>query len=116
MTMYRSGVSLPVASMLNAPTGAITANAGIVPAGSGGSIDVYTSNATDLVIDINGYFAPAGTGGLSLYTTTPCRVLDTREPAGSPPFQGQLDVNVLGSGCGSTAAAQAYVFNATVVP
>ena len=27
-----------------------------------------------------------------------------------------MNVNVLGSGCGGTSAAQAYVFNATVVP
>jgi hypothetical protein len=67
-------------------------------------------------VDINGYFAPAGTGGLSLYNLPPCRVLDTRNPSGSLPFTGQLDVNVIGSGCGGTRAAQAYVLNATVVP
>jgi hypothetical protein len=69
-----------------------------------------------LVIDINGYFAPPGTGGLSLYNLTPCRVLDTRLPSGSLPFTGEKDVNVTSSGCGAPAAAQAYVFNATVVP
>ena len=31
-----------------------------------------------MVLDVNGYFAPPATGGLSLYTVTPCRVLDTR--------------------------------------
>jgi len=29
-----------------------------VPAGTGGAISVFASNATDLLIDINGYFAP----------------------------------------------------------
>jgi hypothetical protein len=29
-----------------------------VPAGTSGSIDVYVSNTTDVIIDINGYFAP----------------------------------------------------------
>jgi hypothetical protein len=43
-------------------------------------------------------------------------VLDTRDPTGSPPFQGAINVNVIGTGCGGTNAAQAYVFNATVVP
>jgi hypothetical protein len=42
--------------------------------------------------------------------------LDTRNPPGAPPFTGTIDVNVIGSGCGGTSAAQAYVFNATVVP
>ncbi len=39
-----------------------------------------------------------------------------RKPAGTPPFTGELDVNVTASSCGAPAAAQAYVFNATVVP
>ena len=55
-------------------------------------------------------------GGLSLYTATPCRVLDTRLPAGSPPFTGTIGVNVVTSPCGIPASARAFVFNATVVP
>jgi len=116
LTAYPTGVSRPTVATLNDLTGTIAANAAIVPAGTGGSVDVFASDATHLVVDINGYFAPAGTGGLSLYTLTPCRVLDTRQPPGSPSFSGQFDVNVLGSGCGGTPQAQAYVFNATVVP
>jgi hypothetical protein len=77
---------------------------------------VFASNGTDLVIDINGYFAAQATGGLSLYNLVPCRVLDTRVPAGAQPFVGTLQVNVAASGCGVPASAQAYVFSATVVP
>jgi hypothetical protein len=99
-------------------TPVVVANAAIVPAGTGGNIDVYATNPTDLVVDINGYFAPAGPGGLSLYNLPPCRVLDTRTVSGtgSPPFSGVFDVNVEGSGCGGTPQAQGYVVNATVVP
>src|SRR5579863_10510881 len=67
-------------------------------------------------MDIDGYFAPPGTGGLSLYTLPPCRALDTRNPSGSPPFTGTIAVNVEGSNCGAPSTAQGYVFNATVVP
>ena len=88
----------------------------IVGAGTNGSVDVFALSATDLVIDITGYFAPPGGGGLSLYTVAPCRVLDTRLPAGSPPLSGTRDVNVAASPCGVPASAQAYVFSATVVP
>jgi hypothetical protein len=116
LTAYPTGGTRPLAATLNDLTGTIAANAAIVPAGTGGSVDVFASDATQLVVDINGYFAPAGAGGLSLYSLTPCRVLDTRQPPGSPRFTGQLDVNVLGSGCGGTPQAQAYVLNATVVP
>jgi hypothetical protein len=116
ITVWPTGQGQPLVSTLNDLTGTIVANAAIVLAGTSGSIDVYATNTTDLVVDINGYFAPAGAGGLSLYNLPPCRVLDTRNPAGSPPFTGSLDADVLGSGCGGTSAAQAYVFNATVVP
>jgi hypothetical protein len=105
---------------LNALTGAITANAAIVPAGSGGGINVYVTDATDLVIDINGYFAPPGTGGLNFYTLSPCRIVDTRNAAGT--FGGPIlaaavarEFPVGSSTCG-VPAAPAYSLNATAVP
>lgn len=116
LTTWPAGQSQPLVSTLNAPTGAVTANAAIVPAGTNGDISVFVTNTSDLVIDINGYFAPAAPGGLSLYSLNPCRVLDTRNPPGSPPFSGKIDVNVLTSGCGASATAQAFVLNGTVVP
>jgi hypothetical protein len=63
---------------------------------------------------VNGYFAAPGTGGYNLYTVTPCRVLDTRKVAGA--FTGELTVKVNTSACAPPTTAQAYVFNATVVP
>jgi hypothetical protein len=116
LTVYPTGEGLPVVSTLNDPTGTVEANAAIALAGSGGNIDVYVTDMTDLVVDINGYFAPVGEGALSLYPLPPCRVLDTRNPAGALPLAGAINVNVIGSGCGGTYASQAYVFNATVVP
>jgi hypothetical protein len=89
------------------------------PAGTNGSIDVYASNTTDLVIDVDGYFALAGTGGLSLYTLPPCRVLDSRQLSDTQttqPFSGELDEDIQASACGVPVGAQAYVLNATAVP
>jgi hypothetical protein len=107
-------------STLNDPTGTIVANAAIVPAGTDGesSITAYATSDTQLVVDINGYFAPAGQGGLSLYPVAPCRVLDTRRSGSGQPFTGQLmpPVDVRGSACAPPSSAQAYVFNATVLP
>jgi len=114
LTTWPAGQNQPGVSTLNALTGVITANAAIVPAGSGGDIDVLVSNDSDAVIDINGYFAPAAPAGLSLYATAPCRVLDTRQTIGL--FSGTIGVNVSGSPCGMASAAQAFVLNATVVP
>jgi hypothetical protein len=116
LTVWPTGAAkMPGVSTLNAPTGTVTANAAIVPAGTGGSIDVFASNSSDLVIDVNGYFAPMAAGGLSLYGVTPCRVEDTRARPGSTPIR-SLDVAVTSSTCAIPAAAQADVLNATVVP
>ncbi len=105
-------------STLNNPTGTNVANAAIVPVGSNGEITVFPSDDTDLLIDINGYFAASGDGGLSLYPTFPCRVFDSRQVGTGRPFSGTLSppVNVVATGCGIAASAQAYVFNATVEP
>jgi hypothetical protein len=68
------------------------------------------------MIDINGYFAPPGPGGLSLYTATPCRVLDTRYPLPAPAIISSTDVNITATSCGVPSAAKAFVLNATVIP
>jgi len=116
LTTWPAGQTQPLVSTLNAPTGTVTANAAIVPAGTNGDISVFVTNNSDLVIDVNGYFAPPAAGGLSLYALTPCRVLDTRNTPGFPPFTGTVNANVVPSGCGAPSTAQAFVMNATVVP
>lgn len=116
ITAWPTGQPQPLVASLNALTGTITANAVIVGAGMNGSIDVFASDATDLAIDITGYFAPPGAGGLSLYNVTPCRVLDTRLPAGRPPFAGILVTDVSAASCGVPDSARAFVLNTTAVP
>ena len=58
LSVWPAGQSYPTVSTLNAPKGLVTANAAIVPAGTNGAIAVAVGNPTDLIIDINGYFAP----------------------------------------------------------
>jgi hypothetical protein len=122
LTVWPAGSPQPLVSTLNAPTGAITANAAIVPIGNGGSINVYATDTTELVIDVNGYFAaPGGSGALSLYAISPCRLADTRWPVaafGGPPLEpAQTRTYPVPSGsCGIPQTAQAYSLNATVVP
>ncbi len=115
LTVWPKGETQPVVSTLNDDTGTVVANAAIVPAGSENATAFYAhSNSTDLLVDIGGYFAAPGTGGLSLYPVAPCRVLDTRQNGGQ--FIDEKTVNVVGSACAPPANAAAYVFNATVVP
>ncbi len=90
LSVWPKGQPRPVVSTLSDLTETIVANAAIVPAGTGGDIAVYPSNDTDLVVDIDGYFAPPGAGGLSLYTLPPCRALDTRTVGDGQPFSGTL--------------------------
>jgi uncharacterized repeat protein (TIGR03803 family) len=118
MTVWPTGQTRPTVSTLNDVPGQIIANAAVVVAGTGGDVSVYPTNDTDLVIDINGYFAAAGPGGLSLYGVQPCRVIDTRKIGNGQPFSGTLSppVDVVDSPCGISSLAQAYVFNASVVP
>ena len=116
LTVWPQGQTRPGVSTLNNTTGTIVANAAIVPAGIGGGVAVYPNNDTDLLIDINGYFAAPGTGGLSLYALAPCRVLDTRQVGNGQPFQGELNVTLEHSACAPPSTAEAYVLNATVVP
>ena len=117
LTVWPRGGAMPVVSTLNNPTATVVANAAVVPAGTDGGIATWPYNSTDLIVDIDGYFATAQPGGLSLYPTTPCRVLDTRANNGLP-FTGQLSPPpvVLAGACEAATTAQAYVFNATVVP
>jgi hypothetical protein len=114
LTTWGTGQAQPMVSTLNAPTGTVTANAAIVPAGSGGDVSVFVTDTSDVIIDVNGYFAPPASGGLSLYTVTECRVFDSR--LGYPPIEGMQTVAVQDSTCAPPAGAQAYVLNATVVP
>jgi Chitobiase/beta-hexosaminidase C-terminal domain/Beta-propeller repeat len=114
LTAWPTGQAQPVVSTLNATTGVVTANAAIVPAGTSGDVSIVVSDAADVILDVNGYFAPPASGGLSLYTVTPCRLIDTRNGAGA--FDGTLVIPIHASSCAPPAAAQAYVLNATVVP
>jgi len=125
LTVYPSEQNLPATSTLNSWNGQVVANAAIIPAGTSGGIQVYASNTTDVVLDINGYFAPPGFGGqLNFYTLNPCRVADTRAGSGKfgsygpPRIEGgtSREIPVPASGCGAPANAQAYSVNVTAVP
>jgi len=115
ITLWPSDQPQPNVSTLNNYTGTVVANAAIVPAASDGSIKVFAYDSTNLLIDINGYFAAPGGGGLSFYPTAPCRAYDSRHNQGQP-FQGTRVVDIVDSACAPPSNAQAYVFNATVVP
>ena len=124
LTLWPTGQPQPLVSTLNSFDGRVLANAAIVPAGDNGAISVFVSNTTDVIIDINGYFATADTpNSLAFYTVTPCRVVDTRGsgPPGlfGPPLLTPDSVRsfpIPSGTCGIPATALAYSLNITVVP
>lgn len=115
LTLWPSGQTQPFVSTLNSWDAQVVPNAAIVPAGTNGAISVYASNPTDVVIDINGYFAAAGQpGALLFYPQPPCRLVDTREDLA---LAAMLTRTFPVSGrCGVPGSARAYVFNTTAVP
>jgi hypothetical protein len=120
LTLWPTGQSQPTVSTLNSFGGGIVANAAIVPAGTGGAVSVFVAGTTDVILDIDGYFAPPP-GGASFYTVAPCRVADTRNPLGllgGPSLAGgqTRDFPVSSSSCGLPSSAGAYSMNVTVVP
>ncbi len=90
LTLYATGTTRPNVATLNDRTGLIINNAAIVSTGTPlGSFDVYVTDTTDVIIDLNGYYIPpsaltlaAGTAGSpsltfggddmsGVYSTTP---------------------------------------------
>ena len=72
VTVYPCGSALPMASNLNYVAGSTVPNAVMAKVGDGGQVCVFTQSATNLVVDVSGYF-PVGSGYASL---VPARLLD----------------------------------------
>lgn len=114
LSLWPTGETQQTVSTLNAPTGAVTANAALLGAGSGGDINILASNPSEAVLDIDGYFAVPSSSSLHFYAVRPCRAHDTR--IGTPQgFTGVMTVHI-GGVCDVPTNAQAVVVNATVVP
>jgi hypothetical protein len=58
-TTFACGTSVPEASTLNQRVGESDANGAIVPAGASATGCVFTSSATNLIVDLNGWWVPA---------------------------------------------------------
>ena len=118
LTIWPTGQGQPVVSTLNSTDGRVKANAAIVPAGSpNGAVSVYVTDATHVILDIDGYFAPPAQSGLQFYPLMPCRVIDTRggHDGGTLQHGQERDFPIPGK-CSIPANAAAYSFNVTVVP
>ena len=124
ITVWPTGQTRPTVATLNSSDGRIKTAAAIVQAGTAGSVSVFASNTTDVVVGINGYFTEAtNPTPMAFYQIAPCRIADTRKstyPAGlgAPSLTASQDRTfpILSSACGIPSTAAAYSLNFTVVP
>jgi uncharacterized repeat protein (TIGR01451 family) len=122
LSIWPAGQTTPNVSTLNSWGGIVVANAAIVPAGIGGAVNVYVSDASDVILDIDGYFdTSTGSTSYAFYPTTPCRVADTRGGAGlfgGPEMTSSTPraFPIPSGGCSIPATARGYSLNFTVVP
>ncbi|MGH7612308.1 MAG: G1 family glutamic endopeptidase [Candidatus Dormibacteria bacterium] len=123
LTVYPTGEVTPLLSNLNWPAGDTVPNLVIVPVGSGGEVTFYNDAGTvDVVVDLEGYFAPetAGSTAGSYVPLAPTRITDTRTGSGypnsGPPLgaQGSLNVQVTGEGGIPPTGVAAALLNVTV--
>lgn len=95
----------------------------LVPAGTSGSINIHVSDASNLTIDIDGYFQSASTSTLAFFPISPCRVVETRNPNGTfggPSLVGQtprtFPMKQSPAPCSIPSSAKAYSLNFSVIP
>jgi hypothetical protein len=125
ITLYPSNAPQPNASNLNFTENQIVPNNFTVGLGPGGAFNIYSHASTHFIVDITGYYAPPGQGGLYYHPLpAPVRLLDTRPgetacDAPSVPLatEGTRTVLAHRSCLGATIppSAKAIVGNATVV-
>ena len=79
LTVYPDATTRPTASNVNYTAGQVIPNRVIVELGADGSIDVYSSAATNVLVDISGYYTAAGGSGAGFVAeASPTRICDTR--------------------------------------
>ncbi|HEY6539067.1 MAG TPA: hypothetical protein VI138_08550, partial [Candidatus Dormibacteraeota bacterium] len=122
LTLYPTGTTRPTASNVNWSPSQTVANMVIVPTGTGGNIDIYNQlGSVDVVVDLEGYFAPATAGSTvgSYVPLTPFRIADTRPGSGQGYAGGTLHPNstltvqVTGQGTVPASGVTAVVLNVT---
>ncbi len=118
VTLWPEGSAQPFVATLNDPQGAIVANAAIVPAGPTGSpgyggISVYNDgpSTTDVVIDMNGYFAAPT--DMQNNTAIGEGTLSSNTSGGQNTAVGSLALDLNTTGSQNTATGYGALYNST---
>ncbi len=115
LTVWNCSATRPVVATLNFAAGETVPNGATVPLDSTGGICVYSPVATDLVVDVNGYYSTSGTGRFT--QLQPVRLMDTRVPLGAAGrlVSGQTVSLLVGGVGGIPADAEAVTLNVASV-
>ncbi|HYE16583.1 MAG TPA: carboxypeptidase regulatory-like domain-containing protein, partial [Pyrinomonadaceae bacterium] len=125
VTLFRGGTARPTVSSINYAGMQVISNAFTVGLGEGGTFSAYAHSTTDMIVDVTGYYAPPGAGGLYFHPLPrPARLLDTRigqtacDAPGAPVTGGTARTESARVACAGVVIpddALAIVGNATVV-
>jgi len=117
-TVYPTGSARPTASNLNYGPGRVIPNSVIVKVGNAGRVSIFNSSATDVVVDVAGWFPSTS----DFTSFNPARLVDTRpgettvdgQYLGQGSFVGTRDFTVIGRGGVPASGVGAVAINVTV--
>jgi sugar lactone lactonase YvrE len=113
LTAWQNGQPQPAIATLTSPVGTEVGTEAIVPADASGTVNFSASDDTEMIIDVNGYFAPPGSPGQTLFhPVAPCWVVVSTTLFVSL----VMNLPVPASPCDIPATAQAYLLNMTAYP
>jgi hypothetical protein len=123
LTLFPSDAQQPTVANTNYNPNEIINNVFTVGLGADGAFKIFAFNTTDVVVDVTGFYAPPGNGGLFFHPLpAPVRLLETRAgqsvgcfKPGTPIPSGVAQIQQGNNTCGIPASAQALVGNATTV-
>jgi glucose/arabinose dehydrogenase len=125
-TVWEPRTRRPSSSNINAPDGQVVANSSVVPLDDKGQIMLHVRTTTDVVVDVVGFFvdAPGATSTGRFESTTPFRLVDTREVPGpdneysvtpNGASSSTVNINVLGALGAGAGTPSGVAFIATGV-
>jgi uncharacterized protein (TIGR03437 family) len=125
ITLFQSNAPQPNAANMNFAANQNVSNEFTVGLGPDGAFKIFSRASTHFIVDITGYFAPPGTGGLFYHPLpTPVRLLDTQpggracDSPGAPLGNNATRTQTAPGTCAGVtipATAKAITGNATVV-
>jgi len=114
ITAFNCTTDVPTVSTLGYRPGETVANQAIVPLDDG-VMCIYSKAATDLIVDVNGYYRESP-GGSGFVPVTPSRMFDSRNSGKASLNAGvEIPLKVVGVSGGAPAGAIGVALNVTVI-